>query len=547
MIHANHEFHSLAAGTPLAKSGIGQIQRTKTMTKTTRYSMKTVLMGLIFSMIAGFGTASAAQDYATLIAKAEEFAKAAEEAGDDEDKAPSWDAYVTDDADTAWATITDAIGDEEAGEANKELMTSASPEAIQAIYDNVWASTKALTPWLVHNIWVLIAAFLVFLMHLGFCSLESGLCQKKNVVNILFKNCWIIATGILTYYFWGFNAHYPGFAEDSAGFFAAGSSASYEPSELLLMATNLYHPSYTWWTDFIFQAMFAATAATIVSGAVAERVKLTSFMIFAVILVGIAYPWVGSWHWGGGWLANLSSGSFYDFAGSTVVHAFGGFAALACVMVLGPRKGKYTAEGTKPILGHSMPLAAIGVFLLFFGWFGFNGGSVLAAEPHLVSLVIVATSLAAVGGAIGAIATGWICLKKPDLSMALNGFLAGLVGITAGPDVISPTMSIVVGLIAGALVVFSILFFDKIKIDDPVGAISVHGVCGIWGTLAVGIFGGESFMSQLIGCVAVCAFAFLFSYAVFYALKVTMGVRVDEEEEYEGLDVAEHGSPAYTG
>ncbi|MDG1071618.1 MAG: ammonium transporter [Akkermansiaceae bacterium] len=518
------------------------------MTKTTRYSMKTVLMGLIFSMIAGFGTASAAQDYATLIAQAEEFAKATEEAGDDEDKAPSWDTYVTDDADTAWATITDAIGDEEAGEANSELMTSASPEAIQAIYDNVWANTKALTPWLVHNIWVLIAAFLVFLMHLGFCSLESGLCQKKNVVNILFKNCWIIATGILTYYFWGFNAHYPGFAEDSAGFFAAGSVASYGPSELLLMATNLYHPSYTWWTDFIFQAMFAATAATIVSGAVAERVKLTSFMIFAVILVGIAYPWVGSWHWGGGWLSGLSNGGFYDFAGSTVVHAFGGFAALACVMVLGARKGKYTAEGTKPILGHSMPLATIGVFLLFFGWFGFNGGSVLAAEPHLVSLVIVATSLAAVGGAIGAIATGWICLKKPDLSMALNGFLAGLVGITAGPDVISPTWSIVVGLIAGVLVVFSILFFDKIKIDDPVGAISVHGVCGIWGTLAVGIFSADhSIVTQLIGCVSVCAFAFVFSYAVFYALKVTMGVRVDEEEEYEGLDVAEHGSPAYTG
>jgi Amt family ammonium transporter len=510
--------------------------------------MKTVLMGLIFSMIAGFGTASAAQDYATLIAQAEEFAKATEEAGDDEDKAPSWDTYVTDDADTAWATITDAIGDEEAGEANSELMTSASPEAIQAIYDNVWANTKALTPWLVHNIWVLIAAFLVFLMHLGFCSLESGLCQKKNVVNILFKNCWIIATGILTYYFWGFNAHYPGFAEDSAGFFAAGSVASYGPSELLLMATNLYHPSYTWWTDFIFQAMFAATAATIVSGAVAERVKLTSFMIFAVILVGIAYPWVGSWHWGGGWLSGLSNGGFYDFAGSTVVHAFGGFAALACVMVLGARKGKYTAEGTKPILGHSMPLATIGVFLLFFGWFGFNGGSVLAAEPHLVSLVIVATSLAAVGGAIGAIATGWICLKKPDLSMALNGFLAGLVGITAGPDVISPTWSIVVGLIAGVLVVFSILFFDKIKIDDPVGAISVHGVCGIWGTLAVGIFSADhSIVTQLIGCVSVCAFAFVFSYAVFYALKVTMGVRVDEEEEYEGLDVAEHGSPAYTG
>jgi Amt family ammonium transporter len=382
----------------------------------------------------------------------------------------------------------------------------------------------------------------VFIMHLGFATLESGLCQKKNAVNILFKNCWIIASGILLYFLWGFNAHYPG---DFNGFFAMGSSAEYSGNELLTNATNIYHASYTWWTDFIFQAMFAATAATIVSGAVAERVKLSSFLIFSAILVGFFYPLVGSWHWGGGFLANLSSGAFYDFAGSTVVHAFGGFAALACVLVLGPRRGKYTKNGIKPILGHSMPLATIGAFLLFLGWFGFNGGSVLAAEPHLVSLVFVTTALAAVSGAIGAMGAAWIFTKKPDLSMSLNGFLAGLVGITAGADAISPTLSIVVGLVAGLIVVFSVIILDRIKIDDPVGAISVHGTCGVWGTLAVAFFGGASLTSQLIGLACVCGFAFVVSYGLFFAMKMIMGVRVDEQEEIEGLDIAEHGVPAY--
>jgi Amt family ammonium transporter len=228
-----------------------------------------------------------------------------------------------------------------------------------------------------------------------------------------------------------------------------------------------------------------------------------------------------------------------------VGHAFGGFAALACVLVLGPRRGKYTKNGIKPILGHSMPLATIGAFLLFLGWFGFNGGSVLAAEPHLVSLVFVTTALAAVSGAIGAMGAAWIFTKKPDLSMSLNGFLAGLVGITAGADAISPTLSIVVGLVAGLIVVFSVIILDRIKIDDPVGAISVHGTCGVWGTLAVAFFGGASLTSQLIGLACVCGFAFLVSYGLFFAMKMIMGVRVDEQEEIEGLDIAEHGVPAY--
>jgi Amt family ammonium transporter len=289
--------------------------------------------------------------------------------------------------------------------------------------------------------------------------------------------------------------------------------------------------------------MFAATAATIVSGAVAERIKLSSFMVFATLLVTFAYPVTGSWQWGGGW---LSANGFYDFAGSSLVHGFGGFAALACAIILGPRAGKYVNGTIKPILGHSMPLATIGVFLLFLGWFGFNGGSVLNADPYLVSLVFVTTALAAAGGGIGAIFTSWILLKKPDLSMSLNGILAGLVGITAGADSIMPGYAILTGLIAGLLVVLSIIFFDKIKVDDPVGAISVHGVCGIFGTLAVAFFSDAApFGIQLVGTLSVGVFAFVFSFIVFGIIKAVMGVRVSAEEEAEGLDLSEHGQDAY--
>ena len=295
--------------------------------------------------------------------------------------------------------------------------------------------------------------------------------------------------------------------------------------------------------DFIFQAMFAATGATIVSGAVAERVKLSSFMVFALLFVGVAYPVAGSWHWGGGILAELG---FKDFAGSTVVHAFGGFGALACVMVLGPRRGKYTENGIKPIPAHNFPLAAIGVFLLMFGWYGFNGGSVLSAEPGALGLVFTTTTLAACAGALGAMFTSWFALKKPDLSMALNGILAGLVGITANADVVSVGSAIIIGAIAGVIVVFAIAWLDRSKIDDPVGAISVHGICGIWGTLACAIFADFDFMVQLQGALLVSAFAFIFAYVVFSILKAVMGVRVSEEEEDRGLDITEHGQEAYT-
>ncbi len=394
-------------------------------------------------------------------------------------------------------------------------------------------------------LWTVIAAALVFLMHLGFATLEAGLTQKKNCVNILFKNVWIISVGLLTYAFVGFNTHYPGSWQipnivgigGPIGDLNAGDGGTFAYGGVSLAMTGF--------GDFIFQAMFAATAATIVSGAVAERVKIGSFMIFSTILVAFGYTIAGSWHWGGGFLANLPTGAFYDFAGSTVVHGFGGAAALACVMLLGPRKGKYTSEGIKPILGHSMPLAAVGVFLLFFGWFGFNGGSVLSADPQGVGLVFTTTALAASGGAVASIFTSMLILKKPDLSMALNGMLAGLVSITAGADSVGPMISILMGAIGGVIVVISILVLDKIKIDDPVGAISVHGTCGIWGTLAVGIFGGANIVSQAIGVVAVYAFAFVFAFVFFLLLKVTLGVRVSEEEEAEGLDVAEHGAPAY--
>ena len=395
------------------------------------------------------------------------------------------------------------------------------------------------------NVWILLCAFLVFIMHLGFSCIESGLCQRKNTVNILFKNVFIICSGLLVYAVWGFNAMYPG---DFNGIFAMGSAisnADYGSTDLSYGGTGLCQTGFA---DFIFQAMFAATAATIVSGAVAERVKLPSFMLFALLLVGFAYPITGGWKWGGGFLDGMG---FYDFAGSSVVHAFGGFAALACVIVLGPRKGKYTKGGIKPILPSNMPLATIGAFLLWFGWFGFNGGSVLSADPNSISYVIVTTALGAAAGGLACMFFSWGVLKKPDLSMSLNGILAGLVGVTAGADQLTLIGAVIAGAVAGVLVVVSVLFLDKIKIDDPVGAISVHGTCGIWGTICIGFpfltkaDVETSFFTQLIGTVSIGAFAFIFSFVVFFIIKAIMGVRVDETEEAEGLDVAEHGVPAY--
>ena len=393
-----------------------------------------------------------------------------------------------------------------------------------------------------NNTWMLVSTFLVFIMHLGFASLETGLTQSKNTVNILFKNTGIIAIGILTYALCGFNLMYPGDFNGFVGFAGAGIKNPDGAAGLIGYAGG----AYTYYTDFIFQAMFAATAATIVSGAVAERIKLPSFLVFTAIYVAIIYPIAGSWKWGGGW---LDQRGFYDFAGSTLVHSVGGWAALVGAYLLGPRIGKYSKSGDiKPIKGHNLPLAAIGVFLLWFGWYGFNGGSVLSADPGLVSLVFVTTSLAAAGGIVGAMITSWSISKKPDLSMVLNGSLAGLVGITAGADVISPMNSVIVGIIAGVIVVLSVIQIDKIQIDDPVGAISVHLVCGIWGTLAVGIFSPDhSIGVQALGVVSYGIFCLIASVILFTLIKSIMGLRVSEQEEIIGLDIGEHDMESYAG
>ncbi len=401
------------------------------------------------------------------------------------------------------------------------------------------AMPLAYPKFMIDNLWILISAALVFIMHLGFATLETGLTRQKNTVNILFKNLFIISVGIISYALTGFNTMYPG---DFNGYLAIKGWIGFDDDVANL--TNKY-ADYTYWSDFIFQAMFAATAATIVSGAVAERVKLSGFMLYATLLVAFMYPIAGSWKWGGGWLDQMG---FYDFAGSSLVHAFGGFAALAAVIVLGPRMGKYVDGQIRPILGHSMPLATIGVFLLWLGWYGFNGGSVLSADPGLVSLVFVTTTLAAAAGCLAAIITSYIYLKKPDITMGLNGILAGLVGITAGADTVTWGSAMLIGLIAGIIVVFAIVIIDRIKIDDPVGAISVHGICGIWGTLAVGLFSTNpehTFSTQLIGTLCYAAFAFVISLILAFLAKVTLGFRVDEDEEYEGLDLSEHGQPAY--
>ena len=403
--------------------------------------------------------------------------------------------------------------------------------------------TAADAIFVANNVWMLVATFLVFIMHLGFATLEAGMTRSKNTINILFKNTYIIAMGIITYAFVGFNLMYPG--EFSIGQFFGFAGPWISAPEGAAGLIEYADGGYTYWTDFIFQAMFAATAATIVSGAVAERVKLPSFLIFATIFVALVYPIAGSWKWGGGWLDQMG---FYDFAGSTLVHSVGGWGALVCAFILGPRLGKYTSSGIRPILGHAMPLPAIGVFLLWLGWYGFNGGSVLSADPELVSLVFVTTSLAACAGVIASMIISWIVTKKPDLSLTLNGALAGLVGITAGADVMTPGSAVLIGAISGLIVVFAVIFFDKIKIDDPVGAISVHLVCGIWGTLAVGLFStnpDHSFVTQLIGVVAYGVFTVACCFAIFMVIKLAMGVRVSKEEEIRGLDITEHGMEGY--
>ena len=399
----------------------------------------------------------------------------------------------------------------------------------------------------VNNVWMMVCTALVFFMHLGFSFLEIGLTRQKNTINILFKNFFVITAGLIIYCLIGFNLMYP------SEWIIEGVIGTIVPGLDSVAASDLsYNEGYTYWTDFLFQGMFAATAATIISGAVAERIKINSFILIAILYVTIVYPIVGSWQWGGGFFSTFISDElgFYDFAGSTLVHSVGGWGALVVIYFLGARKGKFDENGKpKAITGSNIPLSAAGVLILWLGWFGFNGGSVLSADPALTSLTLVTTCLAAAAGGIGAAVFSRFLYKNLDLTMFMNGVLGGLVGITAGADQMLPTSAIFIGLIAGVIVVLSVALLDKCKLDDPVGAIPVHLFCGIWGTLAVGLFGEmagfDQFMVQL-ACVGItAAFCVIFGTFITLFVKSIAGLRVDEKEEAQGLDIAEHGTRAY--
>ena len=395
-----------------------------------------------------------------------------------------------------------------------------------------------------NNVWMMLCAALVFFMHLGFSFLEIGLTRQKNTINILFKNFFIITMGIIVYCLVGFNLMYPGdfniIGNGILGFAGPGLDSA-------TAADLAYNEGYTYWTDFLFQAMFAATAGTIISGAVAERIKINSFMLIVFIYVGLVYPVVGSWQWGSGFLYSLG---FYDFAGSTLVHSVGGWGALIVIYLLGARKGKFDSNGKAiAIPGSNIPLSAAGVLILWLGWFGFNGGSVLSADPANTSLVLVTTCLAAAAGGIGAAFFSNLLYKNLDITMFMNGVLGGLVGITAGADQMGPTEAIIIGVIGGMIVVLGVALLDKLKLDDPVGAIPVHLFAGIWGTLAVGIFGAsaslDQFMVQLASVGIVGLFCVFGATLITLFVKSILGLRVSEEEEEAGLDIAEHGTKAY--
>lgn len=420
---------------------------------------------------------------------------------------------------------------------------------------------------IVDTLWVILASMLVFWMNAGFAMLEAGLQQAKNCVNICAKNFVVFALSSIAFWFIGWGLMFGngnGFMGMEGLFMLSGADnspaigAAYQGAYAAMNWTSV-----PFLAKFFFQLVFAGTAATIVSGAVGGRIKFHAFVIFSLVLVGILYPLSGHWIWGGGWLALRG---FWDFAGSTVVHSMGGWASLAGVMVLGPRIGKYRSDGSvNPIMGHNMALATLGCLILWLGWFGFNPGSTMAASPADIARICITTNMAAAAGTVAAYLTAWAILGKPDLSMIINGCLAGLVAITAPCAWVSVGGSIVIGAVGGVLVVFVVLLFDKLKLDDPVGVFGVHLANGIWGTLAVGLFacapfaggaaqpplglfyggGMKSLIDQLIGVVAVGAFTFIASYIVWTILKFTMGIRVSREEEIRGLDIGEHGMEAY--
>lgn len=410
----------------------------------------------------------------------------------------------------------------------------------------------------INIVWTLIAAVLVFFMQAGFAMVESGFTRAKNAVNIIMKNLMDFSIGSISFFILGF------------GLMFGATNGFFGTTHFALSGTTSASGDWNF-TFMIFQTVFAATAATIVSGAMAERTKFKAYLVYSFFISALIYPIFGSWAWGGlldggGWLEagkggfldSMSLPGFLDFAGSTVVHSIGGWLALAGAIMLGPRIGKYGPDGSaRAIPGHNLSLAALGVFILWFGWFGFNAGSTTTGEG-LIGYIALTTNLSAAAGAFFAMMTSWILFKKPDVSMALNGALAGLVAITSPCDGVSPMGAIIIGAIGGVLVVFSVIILDKkFKIDDPVGAVSVHGVVGAWGTLSAGLFnlksglfyghGFSQLITQFIGVVTAFIWAFGIGLVLFYALKKTMGLRVSKEEEMKGLDISEHGMEAYEG
>ena len=416
-----------------------------------------------------------------------------------------------------------------AGEEVVKLTITSNKEAIDLLQSNL------------NYVWTLIAAYLVFFMQAGFAMVESGFTRAKSAVNIMMKNLMDFSMGSIAFWAIGFGIM---FGPSSTGWFGTDGF-------FLSGWTGLEGDQWVL-AFWMFQCVFAATAATIVSGAVAERTKFVGYLIYSIVLCAFIYPVFGSWAWGsllngGGWLEGMG---FIDFAGSTVVHSIGGWAALAGAIVLGPRIGKYGKNGeVRAIPGHNIPMAAIGVFILWLGWFGFNPGSTTTGDSS-IAMIFVTTNLSAATGAIFAMFTSWIMFKKPDIGMSLNGALAGLVGITAGCANVSPTSAVIIGAISGILVVLSVVTIDKMHIDDPVGAISVHGVCGAWGTLAAGLFnmGGTNvkiITTQLIGIGAAFAWAFGTAFILFKVIDMTIGLRISKEEEMIGVDISEHGAHAY--
>ncbi|PZV19381.1 MAG: ammonium transporter [Leptolyngbya sp.] len=425
------------------------------------------------------------------------------------------------------------------------------------------------------TMWVLVAGMLVFFMNAGFCMLETGFCRQKNAVNVLSKNLIVFALSTVAFWAIGFGLMFSttggGFIGSGGGLFLTGADNSPATGDAYQgIFSALSWTGVPLLAKFFFQLVFAGTAATIVSGAVAERIKFVSFLIFSVLLVGIAYPITGHWIWGGGWLATLG---FWDFAGSTVVHSVGGWAALMAAAILGPRLGKYGADGHSNALpAHNMSIATLGALILWLGWFGFNPGSTMAVgDGSLISHIAITTNTGGAFGGIAATVTAWLYLGKPDLSMIINGILAGLVSVTASCAFVTIPAAAVIGTVGGILVVFAVGYFDKLKIDDPVGATSVHLVCGIWGTLAIGLFavgpsdvagalysagpkaglllggGIEQLWYQFVGVMTVGGFTVLVSTIFWVVLKSTLGIRVTEEEELIGLDIGEHGMEAYAG